>query len=259
MVTPGQRRQGWRYRKHEAGELYHAEMREFIAAKAAEGLSIRSIAATLEVSPKTVREYLDRSVQRINQMGTAPKVAAAANLGAIPRRVKRGNGAGPHVRGSTKSSSAISPVLIDLHQKVWELRKRMLPFDEIAILAGITEQQARNIVKQRLSELDTRELQSVEQARALMVAQIDDMIRAVVPDAIGKDLQGNPARVDYKAVDKMLNLMDAKAKLMGLNSATHIDLTIRLKQFAEEHQYDYREVEDVAAEVLAARSQRSTR
>lgn len=263
--TPGQRRRMWRYRQHESDQMYEAEMRSYIAAEVSRGLSFKEIASILQVQPRTVRAYLTRSVQRVNELEAAGENVSQAmprsptDLAVLPHRVSRGTGAGPHVRGSPKAPQFSAPGLIDLKRKVWELRKRQLPFDEIAELAGITEQEARNIVKERLANLETIELQSAESARGLMVAQIDDMIRAVTPHAVGTNLLGELSPVDYKAVAQMLNLLNAKADLLGLKAATKVDMTIALRQFAEENQYDYQEVEEVAAEVLSAMSQRRVR
>jgi hypothetical protein len=50
--------------------------------------------------------------------------------------------------------------------------------------------------------------------------------------------------------------MESKSKLLGLNSPTKTDMTIRLKEFAEQSGFDYEEVADVAAEVISSLSQR---
>lgn len=265
QVTPGQQRRSRKYRQHEADELYHAEMRAFIARKSREGLSEKDIAAILQVPPRIVRTYLKRSVERTNELNAAgidtsqlsrrPRSPDA--LTPLPHRVKRGPGAGPHVRTSPKAAPLVPTKAIkQLHQQAWELRKRQLPFDEIGRLLGITEQEARDAVKRRYAELDQVELESIDEYRKMMVAQLDAMMAALMTKSIGITITGSKVEVDYKAIDRMIKLMDAKADLLGLKAATKVDIRIRLKDWAESEGYDYDEVEDVAAQILAARSER---
>lgn len=264
-TTPGQQRQNWRAREHEADQLVEAETRAFVAMKSAEGMSLTEISGILQVSTRVVKGYLDRSISRVNELhmaGIDPKLAhrvprEPGEQRVLRRRVKRGPGAGPH-RANSEKALALAPKESDLilHKKAYDLRKRALPFDEIGQLLGITESEARKAVRQRVTELDSLELESADESRNIMVAQIDSMMAALMPDAIGTDYLGAPKKVIYEAVDRMVKLMDAKAKLLGLNSATKVDMTVRLKEWASQAGYDFEEVADVAAEVISSLSQR---
>ena len=265
---PGTDRRGVKYRQHEADELYHAEMRAEIARLRARQWGPKAIAAHLGVSRKTVVDYMATSMDRVAeavQSGEDPSLPDPATPRIQYRR--RGPGAGPHRRGSPKSvpvAPALAPfstavaLPTTVHNRAWELRKRAMPFDEIGRLLGISEKEARDAVRKRLNELDQLELESTDEARTIMVAQIDDMIRAITPDAVGTDLMGNTVPIVLEAIDRMVKLMDAKAKLLGLNKAAKVDITVRLKEWARDNNFPEDEVMSVAADVIASRSEVAT-
>jgi hypothetical protein len=185
--TPGQQRQNWRAREFEADQLVESETRAFVAMKTAEGLSLSEISAILQIPSRIVKRYLDQSIQRVNELhmaGIDPKKAhrvprTPGDTQVLARRHQRGGGAGPHRRGSSKAMAlAPTPTEQLLYKKAYDLRKRALPFDEIGTLLGISESEARKAVKWRVDELDALELETADESRKIMVAQIDAMMAA---------------------------------------------------------------------------------
>lgn len=125
-------------------------------------------------------------------------------------------------------------------------RKAMMTFREMAQDLGITEAQARAHTAAALRELQDSVTSSAELERRLMVEQIDDMIRAVRPDTVETD--GKAPVLD--AIDRMLKLMDRKAKLLGLDQAEPVDIMLKLQTIAEESKYDVTELHEIASDVL---------
>lgn len=279
-------RRGGHYRQHEGQQLYNAEMRAFIALKLREGCTVKKIAAILSVAEPTVRSYMAQSMQRATEMHSkgedvldmSPKERTNADLEATSHRkriVKRGPGPGPHVVNSPKGerevpagSSILGPIAstvisgqvllpdeeVKFQRLCFHYRKLAWPFDEIAHKVGRSEAAVRDAVRTRLAQLDAEELVSTEGRRRLMVEQIDTMIRAILPHAIGETADGVPVLVDYDAIDRMVKLLDRKAKLEGLDQPQKVDIRVRIEQFAEEAGYDVDEIKQIAEEVIADRA-----
>lgn len=127
-------------------------------------------------------------------------------------------------------------------------RKAMMTFREIAESLGITEPQARAHTAFALRELQDSVTSSADLERRLMVEQIDDMIRGIRPQTVSGP-QGEDPILD--AIDRMLKLLDRKAKLLGLDQPEGVDIMIRLQNMAEESKYDMVELQDIARDVLA--------
>lgn len=270
------------YRKHERDQLYAAELRAFIAGKLREGWTKQRIAKTLQLAPATIAKYAGQSMERVQSMtqdGTnladqRPKPRTEDEIEAQrPRnfKVRRGRGAGPHRPNSPKApppapphSSAVSAigalvhtgtVLLpdderDFQLKVWNLRKRMLSFEEIAEVTERSVADCRDALRRRYEQLDAEELHSTDYYRRQMLEQIEDQMRAIYPAATGIDDDGNPVSVSLEAIDRMVKLMKAKTDLLGLNSPTKVDISVRLQQIASEMQYDYDDLMGIAREVL---------
>jgi DNA-binding CsgD family transcriptional regulator len=129
------------------------------------------------------------------------------------------------------------------------LRKAAIPFDQMALKLGISERDARRYTFEALRHLQESEMNNADLERRLLIEQLDDMIRAVRPLAVGGD-GGRPPILE--AVDRMLKLFKQKSDLMGLSQAPAVDIMIRLQGLAEEGGYDIIELEDIARDVLSA-------
>ena len=155
--------------------------------------------------------------------------------------------------GPTYAGTVFDPldpeVLRDLREKCLWLRKAAIPFPEMAIKLGISEAEARQFTYEALHELQTSELHTADLERRLMIEQLDDMIRAIRPMALGHP-DHHPPLLD--AVDRVLKLMKQKADLMGLSQPPAVDIMIRLQGLAAESGYDILDLQDIARDVLAA-------
>jgi hypothetical protein len=137
--------------------------------------------------------------------------------------------------------------ITDLRNACLDLRKSMLPFREIAQELGISEADARAHTAYALRALQDSETTHADLERRLMVEQIDDMIRAIRPQTVGLD-DKEPV---LEAIDRMLKLMDRKAKLLGLDQAESVDIMVRLQTLAVEGNYDMLELMDLAKDTLS--------
>lgn len=135
----------------------------------------------------------------------------------------------------------------ELRMACLDLRKGMYTFREIAEKLGISEADARAHTAYALRDLQDSVTTHADLERRLMVEQIDDMIRAIRPQTIGSD-DHEPV---LEAIDRMLKLMDRKAKLLGLDQAESVDIMVRLQSLAVEGNYDMLELMDLAKDTLS--------
>lgn len=144
------------------------------------------------------------------------------------------------------------PELVQLRKDCLTLRKAARPYDEIAELLGITENEAKRITAEALSEIQRSEYSNADMERRLMLEQLDQMIAGIHAPATGRKLNGQATMIDLGAIDRMLRLLKQKADLMGLSQPPAEDLRIRLQQLADDGQYDIVDLEEIARDVLAA-------
>lgn len=139
------------------------------------------------------------------------------------------------------------PEIEDLRNRCLDLRKAMYTFREMGQELGISEQDARAHTAYALRSLQDSDTTHADLERRLMVEQIDDMIRAIRPQTVST--KGKEPVLE--AIDRMLKLMDRKAKLLGLDQAESVDIMIRLQRLADEGNYDMVELMDLAKDTLA--------
>jgi len=134
------------------------------------------------------------------------------------------------------------PDTMRLKREILDLRKRALPYDYIADQLGITPEEAKSLGMQAIRGLGGDEINDIELAKRLQIEQIDAMIAGIYPKAINGM---------FEAIDRMVKLLDAKAKLLGLNAATKIDIENRLVIMADQMGADIDELREIAKEVIA--------
>ncbi len=172
-----------------------------------------------------------------------------------------GAGPGPHVAGSRRSPEAQvedairgevldSPDTAAAKKESFELRRRGLPYSEIADLLGVPEATARHYVKEKLRSIQDDELADTELARRMQLEQLEEMIRAIHAPATGRHQDGSYGAPILEAMDRMMKLLAQKAKLLGLDAPQRVDITHRLQLMADESGYDIEELEELAAQVL---------
>lgn len=126
----------------------------------------------------------------------------------------------------------------------------MRPFDEIAELLSISEDEARYYTFKAIEQAEKSEQTTADAERKLMLMQIDQMIAGIHAPATGKLVGGQSTLIDLGAIDRMLKLLKQKAELLGLTEPPAVDIRIKLQQFATESGFDMLEIEEVAREVL---------
>lgn len=260
-VTPGQQRRGMRQRKRQGDALYHAEMRRHIAQRYREGADPKHIARELGIPRKDVEAYMDHSLARLDDIGPHFRgdPLNPEDMPRPPRGSSRGYGPGPHVKGSAKGADDPEvfdgeildpPDEVEFKRQAFALRKRALPFDEIAQMLGRSQDDCRRAVRQVLRSLERDELQDTALAKRMMLEQLDAMIAAITVPSTGRDIDGKASPVILEAIDRMVKLLDRKAKLLGLDAPQKIDLNHRIEILAKETGYDVEELRDIAADVL---------
>lgn len=144
------------------------------------------------------------------------------------------------------------PSITDPRQReVLNLRKRAIPYEMIAEMLNISEEEAVDLGRSALRSLKRASVEELDLARQLQVEQIEAMIAAIYTQATGQRLDGSSALVDLDAIDRMVKLLDAKAKLLGLNAPQKIDIDARLIVMAREMGAPLEELREIANDVLA--------
>jgi hypothetical protein len=104
--------------------------------------------------------------------------------------------------------------------KALDLRIGGLPYRAIAAALGVSVHAAHGDVKRALSELAKLEASKAEDVRRLELERIDAAVAGLWP-LISRQ-EGAPA--DPKAVNALVNLMDRRAKLLGLDAPQRVHL-----------------------------------
>jgi hypothetical protein len=135
-------------------------------------------------------------------------------------------------------------------REVFYLRRSSIPISEIADLQDATEIEVERAIALYVQRLNESETNDIEIARRTQVEQIDTAIRALLPYSTGIGEDSTPHKLDFSAIDRLVKLMDAKAKLLGLNVPQRIDIRTRLEVIAEEGEYDLDDLLSIYQEVV---------
>lgn len=106
--------------------------------------------------------------------------------------------------------------------KALELRKAGLPYRVIAEECGVSEQQAWRDVKKGLANLAKMEQQAATEVRQLELERIDTLLSVLWTRARGRRITHDDKTVeeiapDMAALDRVMRLMERRAKLLGLD------------------------------------------
>jgi hypothetical protein len=129
--------------------------------------------------------------------------------------------------------------ILERNMKAVELRASGMTYEEIAARMGWKNRgQAHQAVHKTLAKYEHL---AVEEARTLSAMRLDSMLEAIWP----KCLEG-----DIPAIRTALDIESQRAKLLGLNAPTQIDITHTIRRIAEEHGMDPDQALTEAAEIL---------
>lgn len=143
------------------------------------------------------------------------------------------------------------PDVLQFRKDCLRLRKAMISYAKIAEVLGISQQEARMYTAQAINDIQQTEHFNADMHRQLMLEQYDQMIAAIHAPATGEKLDGTRTPVILEAIDRMLRIMKQKADLLGISEPPAVDIRIQIQRIASEGQYDIRELEDIAKDVLA--------
>lgn len=115
-----------------------------------------------------------------------------------------------------KKQDAISINAAERRQRALDLRKAALSYRAIGKALGVSEFQAHTDVKTALAELKELEHESAEELRSIELERLDAM-QAVMQQ---KALKG-----DAGAVDRVLRIMERRAKLLGMDAPVKQEIT----------------------------------
>ncbi|MCQ9378820.1 hypothetical protein [Methyloversatilis sp. XJ19-49] len=99
--------------------------------------------------------------------------------------------------------------------EVFEMRKGGATFEKIGAALGVTAQRAHQIFERKLLEVRTKTGQTAEQLRALEMQRLDDLQSFLWEKA----RKGNAT-----AIDRILKIMERRARLEGLDAPQRIGL-----------------------------------
>lgn len=267
LLPPEQRGKKRRasYHRNEANGFTHAEMRaNIVRMRTREKMSRKEIAEKLGISVQKVKWYLTQAEERgIRRMKGAdihdvpPTKGPAREIITTKHKPIPGSVISA-ISTTSRARIAFTSDDPQIQRKAFQLRKHAVPFDEIAIILSdefktrITVETVREAAFNYLRHLNDQESADTELERRMQLEQLDQMIRALTPDATGRNNRGASTgeEVKYEAVDRMIKLLAAKSKLMGLDAPKKIDLEIRLQQLAVSAGYDYDELKEIATEVF---------
>lgn len=106
--------------------------------------------------------------------------------------------------------------------KAIELRKAGLSYRQIGEQLGVSEQQAWRDVKKALADLAEMEQDHAREYRQLELERLDALLSPLWLRARGRRIQHDDGTVedvppDYAAVDRVMRLMEARRRLLGLD------------------------------------------
>lgn len=106
----------------------------------------------------------------------------------------------------------------------FEMRKQGYTFQQIADSLGVTDLGAHKMVMRTLERLATQTAETAEQVRAMEIERLNELWRHAWEQVENGEL---------RAIDVCLNIQNRRARLMGLDAATKVDLsgTVGVRQY----------------------------
>ena len=287
--SPDKQRRYTNHHKRSGDAIYHMQVWRVVAQMWKEGYTDKQIAAYLQIPYQQIWRYKKAMMDKVLDLVKsgepiqndpepdpyAPRTESARerNWGAGKRGSYRdrqqaqgrrgdrghhadpGRASGPGV--SSQGSGAVSGDVLpgpderDLQRKIFALRKQAVPMDEIADILGLREEDAYRILNTELQRLEKLSIRDVDSQRLLMVAQLDEMIRAVHAPATGQHPEKGQTAPVLEAMDRLMKLLAQKAKLLGLDAPQKVDIEVSIRKLADEGGYDIEELYEIAQDVLS--------
>ena len=116
----------------------------------------------------------------------------------------------------------LTPLEAERRLKAISLRKAGHAWESVGAQMGITQQAAQQLVKRALAAT-MRE--ATADLRALEVARLDDLLLALYSLATSNDPELPLTRLQLEAQDRVLRIMERRAKLLGLDAPSKQEIT----------------------------------
>lgn len=247
-----QKRRNAARHRDEAKRLQHLQTRaEVVRLRARKGKSTTDIARLLGLTPARVDWYIAWALERTLATPEDKRVKVKLRPTRKPPMLHVYSPPSPPVVTTVaRTGGPLDPVLDPRFQKrAFFLRTQAVPVDEIAQVLECSEETARKAIYTYSMFLNDSEINDVEISRRLQLEQIDQAIRALMPHTTGVGPDGENVPVILDATDRFIKLLDAKAKLLGLNAAQKVNIDIRLQEISKEGKYTYEELQEIYQEV----------
>lgn len=114
--------------------------------------------------------------------------------------------------------AAATATKLDRQAKALELRRAGLSYREIAAKIGIGKSQAQRLVEAGLEQVRDEVDAEARDLKAIELSRLDAMLSGLWPDA---------RRGAHGAVDRVLRIMERRAKLLGLDAPLKMAQTTR--------------------------------
>lgn len=199
------------------------------------GANLKTIRQETGLSIKRIKRYREVSLNRLIKM-----TATRPTLPTVPRKVL--------------SRTPLEEVLA---KKAFELRKRAISYEDIATAIEQPEEKVRDWIREEIQRRDIEDLNETALHRRLELERIDAMMAAIMTPATGIDKHGRSVQVSVNAIDRMIRLMEARAKLLGLHAPQTVDINQRIELLAIQYEYDVDELKDIARDVLQRRHKKA--
>lgn len=136
-------------------------------------------------------------------------------------------------RGPTPNSRQIA-VARDHAREIFELRKQGLSQTAIAERVGVTQGAVSRSLKAYLAKLAAETMEDAEEVRSLELERLDAILIPMLQAATSGE---------ETAVDRVIKIMDRRAKLLGLDAPTKAHVTADVNVQADYSKLDPLELE----------------
>lgn len=216
------------------------------------------IARNLGISKRRVQWYLEWALEETLNTPEHERLLAPVESQTTPKPKKvplaplTPTGGATVISATSTSilSPVVSPVDPEIQKQAFFLRTNGVPIDEIAHILDITPATANEAVLAKAEALNRLQINDVEVSRRVQLEQIDRALRGIMPSATGITETGAPCDVNMEAIDRMIRLLDMKAKLMGLNAPQRVDIQARLELIAKEQDFDVEDLRAILVDVI---------
>jgi len=201
-----------------------------------QGATLKQIHQQTGLSIDRIKQYREESLKRVKDLPVDESVIE------IP------DGGWKAMSKSFASASAEAE-----RARAFNLRMRALPYPDIARVLDVAEATVRQWVQDELERREREDFQDIGAHRRMELERLDAMMAAIMTPATGVTADGKKTQVVLEAMDRMLKLMDMRAKLLGLNAPQTVDINQRIEILALQYEYDVDELKDIARDVIQQR------